>query len=154
MVPCHLVLCHFVHLPNGTLVNSSCASWSFSISFSDGVVPFQIVHLAVGPWTINYVLFNIIIHNYTCTHIGPHNQIITLRRKKKQNKNKNKKTYKFQFGSCNRHSAPCVTIFWNFSMHFSIESLSFYETAFGLTFSVNIEILRYGYANSATTILS
>ena len=73
MVPCHLFLCHFVHLPNGPLANLSCASWSFSISSSDGVVPFQIV-LAVGLWTINYVLFNIIIHNYTYT-IGTHNQI-------------------------------------------------------------------------------
>ena len=48
MVTCHLVLCHFVHLPNGHLANLSCASWSFSISSSDGVVPFQIVLLAVG----------------------------------------------------------------------------------------------------------
>ena len=143
MVPCHLVLRHFVHLPNGPLANLSCASWSFSISSSDGVVPFQIV-LAVGLWTINYVLFNIIIHNYTYT-IGTNNQI-ALRG--------GKKTYKFQFGSCNRHSAPCVTIFLKFSMHFSIESLSFYEIAFGLTFSAYIEQLRHGYANSATTILS
>ena len=111
---------HLILQPNGLLpfspvslcpftkwssANLSCASWSFSISSSDGVVPFQIV-LAVGLWTINYVLFNIIIHNYTYT-IGTHNQI-ALRG--------GEKTYKFQFGSCNRHSAPCVTIFLKFSM--------------------------------------
>ena len=70
MVPCHLVLCHFVHLPNGPLANLSCASWYFSISSSDGVVLFQIVHPAVGLRTINhvnYVLSNIINQNYTCT---------------------------------------------------------------------------------------
>ena len=68
--------------------------------------------------------------------MGTHHQIIALRRKtkqnrnrnknkkKKQNKNKNKnkakqkkKNNKFQFESCNSHSAPRVTIF---SMHFSI----------------------------------
>ena len=96
--------------------------------------------------------------------IGTHNQIALRREKEKKkqkqnkkNKNKNqkkkKKTYKFQFGSCNRHSSPRVTIFWKFSMHFSNES-SFYEIAFGVTFSAYIENLRYGYANSATTILS
>ena len=107
--PLPFSLCHFVHLPNGPLANLSCASWSFSISSSDGVVPFQIVHLAVGLRTINYVLFNIIIHNYTCTQ-----QALTIKSRSvgKQKTKTKTKTYKFQFGSCNRHSAPWrVTIF-------------------------------------------
>ena len=94
-------------------------------------------------------LFIKIIHNYTCTRMGTHHQVIALRRRKKH--------INFYLGpACNyRLSAPRVTIFLKFFNALQYRTiLSFSEIVFGWTFSVYIEQLRYGYANSATTILS